>query len=123
MSVRSAAPQSRAVRSRDVRRGWVSVLLLPVGLLLAFVVGEALATLLGHDTGSGELAPLWVVLVAGVPAILVALVPAGFAVGYGLRARRAGDPRGVAPAIVGCALAAGFVALNVLSYVIGRLFG
>ncbi|MGN6577916.1 MAG: hypothetical protein ACTHKG_19760 [Nocardioides sp.] len=122
MSVRSAAPRSH-VHSKDVTRAWISVALLPVGVLLAFVVGEGLATLLGHDTGSGEIAPLWVVLAAGVPAILVALVPAGFAVGYGLRARRAGDQRGVVPVIVACALAGGFVAVNAVSYVIGRVFG
>ena len=123
MSVRSTLPQSPPTRSKDVGRAWASIVLLPVGVLLAFVVGEGLATLAGHDTGGGELAPLWVVLVAGVPAILVALVPAGFAIWFGLRARRAGDQRGVVPAIVGCALAGGFVGLNVLSYVIGRLFG
>jgi hypothetical protein len=111
------------VHRHDVTRAWISVALLPVGVLTAFVVGEGLASLFGYDTGSGELAPVWVVMAAGVPAMLVALVPAGLAVGYGLRARRAGDPRGVVPAIVGCALAAGFVALNGMSYVLGRLFG
>jgi hypothetical protein len=123
MSVRSAAPRSAPVRSKDVARAWISVAMLPAGVLLAFLVGEGLATLLGHDTGSGELAPLWVVLMAGVPAMLVALVPVGFAIFFGLRARRDGDGRGAVPAIVGCALAAGFVALNVMSYVLGRLFG
>jgi hypothetical protein len=111
------------VPRNDVTRAWISVALLPVGVLAAFLVGEGLATLLGYDTGSGELAPVWVVIVAGVPAMLVALVPAGLAVGYGLRARRAGDSRGVVPAIVGCVLAASFVALNVMSYVLARLFG
>jgi hypothetical protein len=123
MSVRSALPHSGHAHSKDVVRAWISVALLPIGVLLAFVVGEGLATLFGHDTGSGELAPLWVVLLAGVPAILVALVPAGFAIGFGLRARRAGDRGGLVPVIVACALAGGFVALNVLSYVLGRLFG
>jgi len=123
MSVRSPVPQSEGARSKDVARAWISVALLPAALVLAFLVGEGLATVLGHDTGSGELAPLWVVLAAGIPAVLVAIVPAGMALGYGLRARRAGDQRGVVPALVGGALAGAFVGLNVISYVVGRLFG
>ncbi len=123
MSVRSAVVPAPPVHSKDVVRAWVSVALLPVGLVLAFVVGEGLTTLLGHRAGSGELAPLWIVLLAGVPATIVALVPAGLAVGYGVRARRAKDRRGVVPEVVGCAIAVCLVGLNVMSYVLGRLFG
>ena len=50
----------------DVRNAWLSMLLLPVAFVGAFVVGEGLATLLGHPVGATEDPPLWSILVASV---------------------------------------------------------
>lgn len=124
MSTRSAAePRPRTRHSKDVRRAWISVALVPVGVVAAMVVGDALASAFGYESGSGEPAPLWVAAAAGIPSLLVAVVPGAFAVWFGLRARRAGDERGQVPALVGGALGIGFVALNALSFIVTRLVG
>ena len=54
---------------RDVRRAWWSLALFPVTFVAAFGVGEGLASLLGHPTGSSDDAPVWLMLAAGVPAL------------------------------------------------------
>ena len=51
--------------------------------------------------------------------MLVGLLPAGLAVYLGLRARRAGDERGLVPAIVAGVVGFGFVGINLLSYLVG----
>ena len=81
---------------------------LPTGLALArvvpagrrgaaLVVGEALASLCGYESGSDDLAPWWVSLVAG------------------------GRPVAKVPMYVGTGLVALFVLLNLVSYVVGAL--
>ena len=90
MTSQPVLPQPQPVRSKDVRRAWIATALIPVGIAAAIVVGTAIASALGYDSGSGDLAPLGIALAAGVPGVLVGLLP-GFAVFFGLRARRAGD--------------------------------
>jgi hypothetical protein len=107
----------------DVRRAWISTVLIPVGIVAAIVVGTAIASALGYESGSEELASIGIALAAGVPAVLVGLIPVGFAVFFGLRARRAGDERGLVPALVAGIVGGGFVGLNVLSYLVGSLVG
>ena len=102
--------------------GRIATALIPVGLAAAIVVGTAIASALGYDSGSGDLAPLGIALAAGVPGVLVGLLP-GFAVFFGLRARRAGDERALVPALVGGVMGFGFVGVNTLSYVVGSLVG
>ncbi len=101
----------------DVRRAWWSLLGFVPTFGLAFAVGEGLAAALGHPPGGDEAASWWVMVVAGVPALLVFVLPAVAAVHFARRADRLGDRRGRLPAAVAVAVAAAFVLLNLASAV------
>lgn len=102
------------------RRAWWSLALFPVAFVAAFALGEGLISALAGDAGS---AAVWQVLVAAVPALLVFVVPGILAVTLGRRAVRVGRSDGKVPAMVGASIGIGFVGLNVLSYVVGRIAG
>lgn len=101
--------------ARDRRRAWMSLLLYPVALVLAFLIGEGSAALLGYD--GGEEVPWYVPVVAGVPAVLLFVVPGLLALRFGRRAMRGGDPRGLAPVVVGTVVAVAFVGTNLLGFI------
>lgn len=113
--VQVAAPEAG---SRDVRRAWWSLALFPLTFVAAFVVGEGLATLYGYSTGDTAEAPVWVMLAAGGPALLVFVLPAVLAVVFARRAEREGDRGGRVPIWIGVGLAAAFVLLNVVQGVL-----
>jgi hypothetical protein len=102
------------------RRAWWSLALYPVTLVAAFVIAEGLITLLTDDVGDPA---AWQVFIAATPALLIFTIPGILAVSQGRTAMRLGRPDGKAPAIVGAAIAVVFVGQNVLSYVLGLLFG
>ena len=104
------------------RRAWLSLLLFPVSFVGAFVVGEGLVGLFGFPSGGDETPPLWVVLAASGPALLVFVVPGLLAVYFGRRAMSLGRQAALAPAVVGATIAVGFVGLNVLAFVVQRVF-
>lgn len=116
-----AEVEHRAAVAR--RRAWLSLLLFPVSLLGAFLVGEGLVDLLGYPSGGAESPPLWAVLVAAPPALLVFVVPGVLAVRFGRTAVRLGRPDGRVPAIIGAVIALGFVAQNVLVYLVQTVLG
>ena len=123
MTSQPVLSQSQPVHSKGVRWAWICTALIPVGVIAAIVVGSVIASALGYESGGEELAPIGIALAAGIPAVLVGLLPSGFAVYFGLRARRAGDERGLVPALVAGVLGLGFVGINLLSYLVGTLFG
>lgn len=106
-----------------VRRAWIMLALYPVSFAAAFVVGEGIVSAFGYSTGGDESVPFWLILLAGVPALVVFAVPGLLSAYYGRRAVRQGEPRGKVPALIGLLVAAGFVALNLLSYLIGLIAG
>jgi hypothetical protein len=97
------------------RRAWWSLLGFVPSLVLAFLVGEGLASALGHPAGGDEPAPWWVMIAAAGPALLVFVVPAVLAAWFGTRAMRLGDASGRVPMVVALVVAGGFVVLNGLS--------
>ncbi|WP_299929416.1 hypothetical protein [uncultured Nocardioides sp.] len=107
----------------SLRRAWWSLLGFVVTFFLAFAVGEGLASALGHPTGSAETAEWWVMVLAGVPALVVFALPAVLAVHYGRRAVRLGESRGRYPIVVALVVAGGFVLLNLLSGILVLLAG
>lgn len=107
--------------ARHVRRAWLSLALLPVGLVGAFAVGEGLVTLLGAEPHGDEVPPLWVALVAFTPAFAVFAVPAVLAWHQARLGAAAGDRRGVVPAVVATVVMAWFLLTNAVSYVVGLL--
>ena len=106
---------------RAYRRAWLSLAWYPLAVAAALVVGEALASLYGYESGSEELAPWWVALGAGGPALLVLPIPAVLTFHFGRRAVAGGRPVAKVPMYVGTGLVALFVLLNLVSYVVGAL--
>ena len=117
-----AAPTTHRAR-RFKRLAWWSLALFPVCFVGAFLVGEGLASLLGYDSAEGATAPLRVVLVAGLPALVVFALPAVLTVYFGRRAMHLGQREALAPVVIALTVAGGFVVLNLLSYVAGLVFG
>jgi hypothetical protein len=128
MTSQSRSPLGSAARSTQeqaetyYRRAWWSLVLFLPCFVGAFIVGEGLIDLLGYPSGDGdESPPFWAIVVAAVPALLLFAAPGLLSLFFSRRARRLGRPDSMVPAIVGLGVAGGFVALNVLSYVIGKL--
>ena len=101
--------------SRYTRRAWWSLLGFVPTFVLAFVIGEGLISAFGYPSGGDEQAPWWAVLIAVIPALVVFVLPAVFAVHFGRRAVALGDPRGQVPMIVAVVGAASFTLMNGLS--------
>lgn len=101
-------------------RAWWSLALYPVSFAGAFAIGEGLYSAL--TDGAGD-AAFWQVMVAGIPAMIVFIVPGVLAVWQGRKAMRLGRPEGRWPAIVGAVIGGGFVLQNAAAYVLGLLFG
>ena len=104
---------------RDVWFAWACLAASPVAFGLAFVVGEGTSALLGYE-GTG-IPPWWVVTVTLLLALVVFSVPAALATWFWRRARARGDDRGMLPAVILITISAGFLALNLLSYLVGVL--
>ena len=117
-------PHAPVVRPTDAdrayRRAWWSLALYPVSFVAAFVIGEGIVSMLTDDRGEPA---FWQVLLAGTPALLVFVIPGILAVTQGYRARNLGRDDGLVPAIVGAVVGAGFVALNVASYIAQLILG
>lgn len=123
MSNAPAEPQSAP--GRDPGRqwmiaAWVSVVLIPIGFLLAILVGEALASALGGDSSGPTVG---VMLGAGLPAIAVMLLAPAAAVICGVRARGLGRPLAIIPIIIGIVAAAWTVLINTLPLLLGGMLG
>ena len=118
----NAAPagtyHSRA-RERDIRIAWAAVLALPVAFVLASIAGEGLISLLGYDPGVTAV-PVWAVLAAGGPALLILIAPGVVAVFFGLRAYRAGRRAARWPAWIGGVVAVLALVVNLLAFGAGR---
>lgn len=116
-----AAPSSDARRS--LRNAWISVAAIPVAFLVAMVAGQALASLLGYDSGGADPAPFGTMLAAGLSAVLIMVIPAVFAIVFGFRARRRGLPGGLIPAVIAIAAAAWAILTNTVPILVVALTG
>jgi len=110
--------QSRDHRSTNLTRAWIAVATIPVAFIVAFAVGEGLYALLGYKPEDAT-EPFWVALVAGVPAIVLFLVPCVAAVRYGNRARVEGHRAAVVPLVIGAVLGLWMVVINAVSWFAG----
>ena len=97
------------------RWAWWSLLGFVPSFGLAFAVGEGIISALGYPSGGSVQAPWWAALTASIPALVVFALPAVFAVHFGRRAMRLGDPRGRVPMVLAVAGASVFVLVNVIS--------
>ena len=98
----------------DVRLAWASLAGLPVAVILAFVIGEGVASWAGVTDGATA-SPGTAGLVLTLAAMLLA-APTALAWRFARRAMARGDRRGRLPALITTVLAVGFVAMNLLSW-------
>ena len=101
---------------RDVRFAWACLLSAPVVFILTFVLGYGLAALLGVEDGEMASAGAGILLLLMVTALFA--VPTLLAWRFANRARARGDDRGRVPALVLTVIAAAFVGVNLLQWVI-----
>jgi hypothetical protein len=109
--------------SRELRRAWACLILVPVGIVLAFVIGEVLPGLLGAGWTHEESLPMPQLLLVAVPTTLLFCVPGLLAGWFGLRARAEGEAVGLVPAIVGLVVAGYFLLSTAIALVFGPLVG
>jgi hypothetical protein len=112
-----APPRHRVYAFRAV---WWTFALYPVSFVAAFVVGEGLLSLYGYEVGDATTPPVWAVLGAGVPALLVFAVPSVLAVHFASRAARDGRPNWIGM-WVSVGVTALFVVQNLAQYLLGLL--
>jgi hypothetical protein len=101
---------------RDLRKAWIAVALIPVALVVAMVLGEVVIGALGYPSG-GETPPVGLRAAVGIPATLLLVAPGVIGGLYGLRARRAGEPRGLVPGVIGIAVAGIFLLQSILGFI------
>jgi hypothetical protein len=113
--------QQREARATQlVRRAWWSLALFPVSFVAASLLGGILLAAMGHDPDSETTPPWGPTLAAGVPAMMVMILPALAAAWFGRRAQELGQPNGRAATVTGLALAGALVMLNVAAAVFSR---
>lgn len=116
----TATPDADVGRTagRLTARAWWSLLGFVPSFLLAFLVGEGLASAMGYSVGDPQ--PSWPVIIAAVvPALLVFVLPAVAAVHFGRQALRLGDRRARVPMTIAVVVAVSFVLLNSLAPLLG----
>lgn len=101
---------------RDLRKAWIAVALIPVAFAVAMVLGEVVIAALGYPAG-GQTPPAGLRAAVGIPATLLLIAPGGIAGIYGLRARRAGEPRGIVPGVTGIAVAGMLLLQSILGFI------
>lgn len=110
------AHASPARDDRDTRAAWACLVAAPVAFVLAVVVGEGLSSRLGWD---GVGAPAWGVGALSLGAALVVFgITAALATWFWSRAHRQGDDRARVPAAILVVLSLGFLAMNLLAWVL-----
>jgi hypothetical protein len=87
-----------------------------VFFILAFGVAQVLYSLMGYLPENAGI-PLWVDLVATIPAIAVFLVPCSAAVLYGRRASNVSDRRGLVTLCTGALAGLGFLILSIVTII------
>ncbi len=95
---------------------WAAVALIPVFFFIAIGVGEGVISLLGYTAGEVN-NPIWATLVSDLAAIAVVLLPCLAAVIFGRRAYKAGNRRGLLPAVLGMVAGLGWLILTIVSEV------
>jgi hypothetical protein len=101
---------------RDLRNAWIAVALIPVAFAAAIMLGEVVIGALGYPAG-GKTPPAGLRAAVGIPATLLLVAPGVIAGIYGLRARRAGEPRGLVPGVIGIAAAAILLLQSILGFI------
>ena len=112
----SGKKRDRKGPHRDLRNAWIAVALIPVVFAAAIVIGEVVIGALGYPAG-GKTPPAGLRAAVGIPATLLLVAPGVIAGICGLRARRAGEPRGLVPGVIGIAAAAILLLQSILGFI------
>lgn len=100
--------------SSEVRRAWWSLVLVPVGFVAAFVVGEGIPAWMGHDSAITT-PPWWVMALAFVAALVVFALPLLVTRMFSRRAATANEPGAWTPLIVSASIVGGFAVINLIN--------
>jgi Na+/melibiose symporter-like transporter len=103
---------------RMLRAAWWSFALLPFSFLGAAVLGGVILAAMGHDPDSQTDPSFWQMAVAGIPAVVVMILPCILVVWFGRRALAAGLEGGRDAKNAGLAVGAVLVAMNLVSVVL-----
>ena len=107
-----AHPAASGPARRSLHRAWWSLLLFPVSFVLAFVVGDGIASGFGYSEPSLDSTPWWVITLAVGTALLVFAAPLPVTAHFSRKAVAEGEQSGRLPLIVAGVAVGGFVLLN-----------
>lgn len=109
---------TRARHPHDLRNAWIALALYPVAYVVAVLVGGGILAALGY--AEQQPVPRGTALAVGLPLIALLVLPAAVGSRLGWRAREAGDPRGIWPALLGGALVLWTVVTTVVGLLLSR---
>jgi hypothetical protein len=101
-----------------LRAAWWSFGLLPISFVGASVLGGVILAAMGHDPDSETDPSFWQMTVAGIPSVVVMILPCALVVWFGRRALAAGLEGGREATKAGLAVGAVLVAMNLISVVV-----
>jgi len=101
-----------------LRAAWWSFGLLPISFVAASVLGGIILAATGHDPDSETDPSFWQTAVAGIPSVVVMILPCVLVVRFGRRALASGLEEGRDATKAGLAVGAALIALNLMSVVV-----
>ena len=116
------APARGEFHPNFTRWAWISLVCTVLTLPAGIVAGSVLIDWLGYDPNNLEALPTGMALLAGSVTLLIILIAPLMAFVFGRRAVRAGDGRGQLPMLLGGIGAAAFFAMNMVPFILGKLF-
>jgi MFS family permease len=102
---------------RTLRAAWWSFGLLPISFAGATVLGGVIMAAIGHDPESETDPSFWQMAVAGIPSVVVMILPCVLVVWFGRRALAAGLEGGRDAMRAGLVVGAALVLMNLVSVV------
>ena len=103
---------------RDFRAAWWSFGLLPISFLGATVLGGAILAAIGHDPDSETDPTIWQIALAGIPSLVVLILPCVLVVWFGRRALTTGLVGGRDAIKAGLVVGAALVVANLIPLVV-----
>jgi MFS family permease len=106
---------------RMLRAAWWSFGALPLSFVGASLLGGAILAAIGHDPDSESDPSIWQMAVAGIPSVVVLVLPCVLVVWFGRRALAAGHEGGRDASTAGLVVGAALVMMNLISVVVRLL--
>lgn len=121
MNATAKPSEVRRSVSREVRRAWCSLALVPIAFVAAFVVGEGIPAWLGHDAAIAR-PPFGVIALAFFAALAVLALPLLVTGLFSRRAAAANSPGSWMPLVVSASIVGGFALINMVSGLLMLIF-